>query len=63
MWKNCPVKNVRELSQDGINEIPEQHWSTQPEQEEFNISKIYTEESMDPVPELEEEPYTPFDFQ
>ena len=63
MWKNCPVKNVRELSEEAINEILEQHWSVQPEKEEFDISKIYTQESMDPVPELEEEPYTPSDFQ
>ena len=63
MWKNCPVKNVRKLSEEAINEILEQHWLAQPEREEFDISKIYTQESMDPVPELEEEPYTPSDFQ
>ena len=56
VFKNCPIKTIRELREDGINEILEQHLNREQPREEVNISGPYTKtEEYEEIPEENEE--------
>ena len=52
--RNCPVKNIRELREEQINEILEMHLGTEPKEEEFNLEHPYSQ-AVTPGVVLEEE--------
>jgi hypothetical protein len=66
IWKNCPVKTIRELKEDQINEILEAHFQASPEPNVFDVARPYTqkviEDDLETVPEVTEEGDT-LDFQ
>jgi hypothetical protein len=55
MMKNCPVKNIRELQEDQIREILEEHFES-PVQEEYDLSNPYTQKEEIRLENVPEEP-------
>src|ERR1700743_1631492 len=55
VWKNCPVKHIRELKEDQINEILKAHFQGEPREEILRPESRVLQENLEEILEEEEE--------